>query len=196
MNAPEPTRPLYETGSASYRYIVVLVLATAYMLNYLDRQILSVLAEPVKQDLGLSDTQLGMLTGLMFALFYTVFGIPIGVLADRWNRVRIIAISCGVWSAFTAASGLATNFVTLALARIGVGVGEAGCSPPSYSIISDYFPPDQGAGRLPSTYLGSPLAVLWAQWPPAGLRWSLGGALPSSWWVCWGSYLHPSSYGW
>lgn len=160
MNAPEPTRPLYETGSASYRYIVVLVLATAYMLNYLDRQILSVLAEPVKQDLGLSDTQLGMLTGLMFALFYTVFGIPIGVLADRWNRVRIIAISCGVWSAFTAASGLTTNFVTLALARIGVGVGEAGCSPPSYSIISDYFPPDQRGRALAIYVLGVPAGSL------------------------------------
>ena len=139
---------------------MVFVLAFAYMLNYLDRQILSVLAEPVKQDLGLSDTQLGMLTGLMFALFYTIFGIPIGALADRWNRVRIIAVSCGIWSLFTAASGLATNFATLALARIGVGIGEAGCSPPSYSIISDYFPPERRGGALALYVLGVPAGSL------------------------------------
>ncbi|KCZ99971.1 major facilitator transporter [Hyphomonas polymorpha PS728] len=160
MNTPVVSAPTDEAASTRYRYIVVFVLAFAYMLNYLDRQILSVLAEPVKQDLGLSDTQLGMLTGLMFALFYTVFGIPIGALADRWNRVRIIAISCGIWSVFTALSGLATNFVTLALARIGVGVGEAGCSPPSYSIISDYFPPERRGGALALYVLGVPAGSL------------------------------------
>lgn len=160
MNTPAVSTPTDQAVSTRYRYIVVFVLAFAYMLNYLDRQILSVLAEPVKQDLGLSDTQLGMLTGLMFALFYTVFGIPIGALADRWNRVRIIAISCGIWSVFTALSGLATNFVTLALARIGVGVGEAGCSPPSYSIISDYFPPERRGGALALYVLGVPAGSL------------------------------------
>jgi len=118
----------------------------------LDRQLLSILVEPIKHDLGLSDTQIGMLTGLMFALFYTFFGIPVAMIADRGNRTKLIAAACGIWSLFTALSGLAGGFITLALARIGVGIGEAGCSPPSYSIISDYFPPHK-RGRAIALYL-------------------------------------------
>lgn len=140
----------------AYRYLVVISLAVIYMFNFIDRQLLSVLAEPVKRDLGLSDTQLGMLTGLMFALFYTVFGIPVALLADRWRRVRLIALASGLWSLFTAASGLATSFLTLSLARVGVGIGEAGCSPPSYSIISDYFPPERRGRALAIYVLGVP----------------------------------------
>lgn len=144
----------------SYRYIVVLALAFVYMLNFLDRQILSILAEPIKRDLGLSDTQLGLLTGLAFAMFYTAFGIPVAALADRSNRVRIIALACGAWSFFTAISGLATGFFSLALARIGVGIGEAGCSPPSYSVLSDYFPPSQRGRALGLYVLGVPVGSL------------------------------------
>lgn len=143
-------------GEQRYRYVVVGMLAVTYMFNFVDRQLLSILAEPVKQDLGLSDTQLGLLTGLMFALFYTFFGIPVAYLADRWNRVKVVAISCGLWSLFTAASGAATSFLTLALARMGVGIGEAGCSPPSYSIISDYFPPNRRGRALALYVLGVP----------------------------------------
>ncbi|MFV3074942.1 spinster family MFS transporter [Niveispirillum fermenti] len=141
---------------ARYRYVVVAVLGFAYMLNFVDRQLLSILVEPVKQDLGLSDTQIGMLTGLMFALFYTFFGIPVAMIADRGNRTRLIAAACGIWSIFTALSGLATGFVSLALARIGVGIGEAGCSPPSYSIIADYFPAHKRGRALALYLLGVP----------------------------------------
>ena len=101
-----------------------------YTFNFIDRQILSILLEPIKQDLGLSDTALGMLTGFAFALFYATLGIPIARLADRGNRRNIIAGALTIWSVMTALSGLAQNFWHLLIARIGVGVGEAGCSPP------------------------------------------------------------------
>lgn len=143
-------------GSAAYPYIVVAALAFAYMLNFVDRQLLSILVEPIKADLGLNDTQIGLLTGLMFALFYTFFGIPVALLADRGHRVRLIAASCAIWSLFTALSGFAKGFASLAAARIGVGIGEAGCSPPSYSLISDYFPPHRRGGALALYVLGIP----------------------------------------
>jgi MFS family permease len=143
-----------------YAYVVVATLALAYTFNFLDRQFLSVLAEPVKRDLHLTDTQLGLLTGLMFALFYTAFGIPVAALADRTNRVRIIAVACGLWSLCTAACGFAGSFALLAVARIGVGVGEAGGSPPSYSIISDYFPPKRRGVALALYSLGVPFGTL------------------------------------
>jgi predicted MFS family arabinose efflux permease len=143
-----------------YRYRVAMSLCVVYTFNFLDRQFLSILAEPVKHELLLSDTQLGMLTGLMFALFYTLFGIPVSSLADRYNRVRIVAIACGLWSAFTAACGLATGFVSLAIARMGVGVGEAGGAAPSYSIISDYFPPQERGKGLAIFSLGVPIGTM------------------------------------
>lgn len=140
-------------------YFVTAILAGAYGLNFLDRQLLSILAEPVKTDLGLSDTQLGLLSGLTFAVFYTLFGIPVAWLADRSNRVRIIVAACTLWSLFTATCGLAQNFMQLALSRVGVGVGEAGGSPPSYSIIADYFPPERRGGALAIYSLGVPLGT-------------------------------------
>jgi MFS family permease len=150
---PQPTT---DRRSPRYRYVVVGSLWLVYTLNFVDRQILAILAEPIGRDLNLSDTQLGMLTGLMFALFYTLFGIPVAMLADRKNRIRLIAASCALWSFFTILSGGARSFGELALARIGVGIGEAGCSPPSYSILSDYFPPEQ-RGRAFAIYaLGVP----------------------------------------
>lgn len=118
------------------------------MLNFLDRQVISILAEPIKQDLGLSDTQLGLMTGLSFALFYTTLAIPVAALADRWNRSWIIAIAIAIWSFMTVLCGLANNFLQLFLARVGVGIGEAGSGPASHSLIADIFPPERRAGAL------------------------------------------------
>jgi MFS family permease len=147
---PQPSEASTSPGLASaqarsthYRYAVLMVLMLVYAFNFLDRQILSILNEPIKNELRLSDSEMGLLQGLAFALFYTTFGIPIAWLADRFNRVRIIAISCALWSLCSAACGLVGNFAQLALARIGVGVGEAGGSPPAHSIISDYFAPSE-----------------------------------------------------
>ncbi|MHA3842368.1 spinster family MFS transporter [Sphingomonas aestuarii] len=130
------------------------LLTVTYFFSYMDRQILAILQELIKDDLGLSDTQLGMLTGLAFAVFYAGLGIPVARLADRMNRKNIIAISLTVWSAMTAACGLAQNFIQLLLFRIGVGVGEAGSSPPSHSIIADLYPPEKRAGAMAIYSLG------------------------------------------
>jgi predicted MFS family arabinose efflux permease len=146
--------------SDRYRYGVAISLCVVYTFNFLDRQFLSILAEPVKHALLLTDTQLGMLTGLMFALFYTMFGIPVSALADRYNRVRIVSIACALWSAFTGACGLATGFVSLAIARMGVGVGEAGGTAPSYSIICDYFRPEERGVGLAIFSLGVPIGTM------------------------------------
>jgi len=143
-------------SATGYSYFVAAFLAIVYTLNFLDRQIISILAEPIRKDLNLTDTQLGMLGGIAFALFYTTFGIPVAYLADRTNRVRIIAAACALWSLFTVLCGTATNFVTFALYRMGVGVGEAGGSPPSYSLISDYFPPEKRGTGLALYSLGVP----------------------------------------
>lgn len=147
-------------ASSSYRYLVVAMLMLIYTLNFLDRQIISILAEPIRKDLNLTDTQLGMLGGLAFAAFYTTFGIPVAWLADRGRRVWIISGACGLWSLFTALCGSATNFLQLALLRMGVGVGEAGGSPPSYSLISDYFPPERRGTALALYSLGVPLGSM------------------------------------
>ncbi|MBU6395497.1 MAG: MFS transporter [Sphingomonadales bacterium] len=148
---------------------VVVLLSVVYTFNYMDRQLLAILSEPVRTEMHLSYTQIGMLTGLTFALFYTTCGIPLAWLADHTNRVRLIAIALSVWSLFSAACGLATNFTTLALARIGVGVGEAGGSPPAYSLISDYFPPERRGGALAIYALGIPVG--------AGLGSALGASI-------------------
>jgi MFS family permease len=142
-----------------YPYLVLGVLLVVYVLNYLDRQLVSILAEPIKADLGLSDTQLGLVTGFMFALFYTTFGVPVAWLADRARRTTIVAVACGLWSLFTGACGLAGNFVHLMLARIGVGVGEAGGVPPSYTILADYFPPRRRGLAMGLYALGIPLGT-------------------------------------
>lgn len=134
--------------SDRYRNYVLGVLFVVLMLNFLDRQVISILAEPIKQDLGLSDTQLGLMTGLSFALFYTTLAIPVAALADRWNRSWIIAIAIAIWSLMTVLCGLANNFIQLFLARVGVGVGEAGSGPASHSLIADMFPPERRAGAL------------------------------------------------
>lgn len=133
------------------------ILVVVYTFNFIDRQIVGILAIPIKADLGLSDTQLGVMGGLAFALFYTVLGIPVAMLADRSNRTWIMTIALTVWSAMTAACGLAQNFWQLFLARLGVGIGEAGGVAPAYSLIADYFPPGQRARALSVYSFGIPI---------------------------------------
>jgi len=146
--------------SSGYRYLVVWLLVVVYTLNFLDRQLVSVLAEPIRKDLHLTDTQLGMLGGIYFAAFYTFFGIPVGWLADRTKRIWIMSGACAMWSLFTMGCGLAGNFLQLAIMRMGVGIGEAGGSPPSYSLISDYFPPKERGTGLAIYSLGVPLGSM------------------------------------
>jgi predicted MFS family arabinose efflux permease len=146
-------KPLSE-GYVRYALWMLLII---YTLNFVDRQIVAILAEPIREDLGLTDTQLGLLGGLAFAFFYTVLGIPIARYAERGNRVGIISTAVVVWSGFTALSGMAHNFTQLLLARIGVGVGEAGCTPPAHSLISDYVPPERRASALAFYSMGVPV---------------------------------------
>ncbi|ATE64698.1 MFS transporter [Rhizorhabdus dicambivorans] len=145
---------------ASYGRYVLWMLLIINFLAFLDRQILNILAEPIKQELKLSDTQLGLLTGLAFAFLYTFLGLPIARLAERANRVGIIGISLAIWSAFTIACGFANSYAQLALARVGVGVGEAGCSPASHSLISDYVPREKRASALGFYSMGVPLGTM------------------------------------
>ena len=128
--------------------------------NYMDRYMLAVLLPAIKADLQLSDTEIGFITGLAFTLFYATMGIPIARLADRYSRKHIIAIALTVWSAMTAVCGLAQNFVQLAVARVMVGVGEAGASPPSHSLIADLFPVEKRARALSIYALGAPVGIL------------------------------------
>ncbi|HEX8302248.1 MFS transporter [Sphingomonas sp.] len=136
------------------RTLTLALLTLTYFFSYMDRQILAILQELIKKDLHLSDTQLGLLSGLAFAIFYATLGIPVARLADRANRRNIVAISLAIWSVMTAAGGLAQNFTQLLIARIGVGIGEAGSSPPSHSIIADLYPPDRRAGAMGVYSLG------------------------------------------
>ena len=141
-------------ASPAYRYYALGVLTLAYVSSHVDRNIVGIVAEAIKQDLGLSDSQIGFMSGLAFAIFYATLGIPIAMLADRTNRRNIIAIAVTIWSVMTAACGLAGNFWQLALARIGVGIGEAGSSPPSHSMIADLFPKEQRSGAMAIYALG------------------------------------------
>lgn len=127
--------------SERYRRYVIWLLFVIYALNFVDRQILTILIQPIKQEFGLSDTQLGLLGGIAFAALYSTLGIPIARVADKRNRVNIITAALLVWSSFTALTGFARSFTHLLLARVAVGIGEAGCSPTAYSLIGDYFEP-------------------------------------------------------
>jgi predicted MFS family arabinose efflux permease len=142
--------------------VLLWTLLVIYILNFLDRQIVNILAEPISRDLGLSDFQIGLMTGLAFALFYTLLGIPIARYADRpkSNRVGLIAIALAIWSGMTAISGLAQNFTQLLLARIGVGVGEAGCTPAAMSLITDSVPKEKRASAIGFYGLGVPIGSL------------------------------------
>jgi predicted MFS family arabinose efflux permease len=141
----------------AYSLVLLLVI---YIVNNVDRQIMNVLVEPVKTDLGLSDGQIGWLIGGSFALFYTVAGFPIARLADRGNRRNIIAVSLVVWSAMTVVCGFARTFPQLLAARIGVGIGEAGCTPPAHSMLSDTFPLERRATAISVYGLGVPIGML------------------------------------
>ena len=142
--------------------VMLFALLLVYILNFLDRQIVNILAEPIKRDLGLSDTQLGLLAGPAFAVFYAVLGIPIARYADRagTNRVWLISLCLAVWSAMTAICGVAQNFLQLALARVGVGVGEAGCTPAAHSLIADSVPPEKRSSAIAFFGLGIPIGGL------------------------------------
>jgi MFS family permease len=143
--------------SDAYRRYALSLLVVVYVFNFIDRQILNILAEAIRVDLGLSDTALGFLGGIAFAVFYTFAGIPIARWADRGSRRSIIALGLLVWSGMTAVSGLARSFTQLALARVGVGLGEAACSPPAHSLLSDYYPPERRGTAFSIYALGIPI---------------------------------------
>ena len=157
---PDPSAMRTPYERAGYRYYVLGVLTLVYAFNFIDRQLLVILQEPIKAELGLSDTQLGLLTGFAFALFYVVCGIPIARWADKGVRRSIIALALTVWSGMTAISGLTQNYLQLLLARVGVGVGEAGGSPPAHSMISDIFDRKHRATALAIYSVGIYIGIL------------------------------------
>jgi len=140
-----------------YRYAVLAMLTLTYTFNFLDRQILGILKEPIKRDLGLSDTELGLMGGLAFAMLYSTVAVPVAWAADRMRRTWIITVALALWSGFTMLCGAATGFWSLFLARLGVGFGEAGGVAPAYSLVGDYFPPAQRARALAAYSFGIPL---------------------------------------
>jgi len=150
-------QPMHAPG---YRAWMMTLLVAVYASSSLDRLIIAVLGPAIKADLRISDLQFGLLGGIAFAFLYTAFGIPVARLADRRNRIVIVSIATAVWSAMTALCGLAANFTQLLLLRIGVGLGEAGCSPPCYSLISDQYPPRMRAGAIAILGLGVPLGSM------------------------------------
>lgn len=204
-NPPVPDRPVPDKVEP-YAWYVLGLLMLVYVLNFIDRQMLTILAVDLKRDLHITDSQFGFLYGTAFGVFYALFGIPLGKLADRWSRVSLLASGLAVWSAMTALSGLARNFTQLGIARIGVGVGEASASPAAYSLIADYFPPRRRATALSiysaglylgggvSLGIGSTIAVGWnrhfagavppfglAGWQVAFLALGLPGVLLALW---------------
>jgi len=146
-------------SNATRRYALLLI-ATVYVFNFIDRQILAILLPAIKLEFGVDDWVLGFLSGSAFALFYATLGVPIALLADRWNRRNLIAISLTIWSAMTALSGYAGNVVHLALARIGVGIGEAGYAPPAHSMIADYYPPEKRSTAMGIFTLGISMGIM------------------------------------
>jgi MFS family permease len=156
-------------ASAKRAWYAVAVLTVAYVFSLLDRQILSLLVVPIRRDLHISDTQMSFLMGISFAVFYTMFGFPIGRLADSRSRRNIITAGVASWSLFTAGCGLASSYVRLFLMRMGVGVGEAALSPPAYSLLSDYFAPQRRAMALSVYGVGATFG--------AGLAMIVGGII-------------------
>lgn len=163
-----------------YSWYVLGVLVVVYILNFIDRQIVSILAIDIKQDLDLTDSDMGFLGGAAFAVFYALFGIPLGRLADNWSRVKLLSIGLTLWSTMTALSGFARNQLTLSFARMGVGIGEATASPTAYSLISDYFPKRQRATAIAiyssglyigggiSLFIGAKIVEYWTATYPDG----------------------------
>ena len=163
------------TLSVSARRYSLAVLVIVYTFNFIDRQILAILLPAIKAEFLVDDWVLGFLVGTSFAVFYATLGMPIALLADRWNRRNLIAAALAIWSIMTALSGVAANVVQLALARIGVGIGEAGCSPPAHSMISDYYPPEKRATAMGIFTVGISAGIMIAYlsggWLAANLGW-------------------------
>jgi len=153
--ASRPPAMAARPGKAAW--VALAILCFIYVLNFLDRQLLSILAKPIRDELGLSHTQLGLISGLYFAIFYCVISIPVAWFADRSNRVKVLSFACALWSAATVACGMANTYPQLAIARMTVGLGEAGGVPPSYAIISDYFPPGTRGTALGLFNVGPPI---------------------------------------
>ncbi|MHA6721948.1 spinster family MFS transporter [Sphingomonas sp. RS2018] len=175
-----------DSGRRPGANVVLAMLLLVYTFNFLDRQILGILAQPIKADLGLTDAQFGAVGGLAFALLYSVLGVPLAMLADRTSRSAVIAGSLAVWSGFTALCGVATGYWQLFLFRLGVGVGEAGGVAPSYALIADYFPPEKRARALAVYSLGVPVGLAcgtllgayiaaWVDWRTAFLVMGVAG---------------------
>ena len=165
----DPKKP-----TKGYRSFALILLTVVYGFNFIDRQIVGILAPFIQKDLGLTNTELGLLIGLAFAIFYTLVAIPIAWLADRYNRVNILSLALATWSGFTALTGLAGNFIQIGIARMGVGIGEAGGSPPSHSIISDMYPKEERASALGVYSMGIPLGIMAAYFATAMLMGSSG----------------------
>jgi MFS family permease len=157
------------SSSGAYAWYVVVVLTLCYMLSFIDRQILSLLVIPIQRDLGASDTRMGLLQGLAFAIFYALAGLPLGRIVDTRNRRNLVMAGVAVWSVLTSACSLARSFLSLFMARMGVGVGEAALNPAAFSIISDYFPPERLATATSVFYLGALIG--------SGLAFALGGTI-------------------
>jgi MFS family permease len=180
-------QPQAAKNASPYAWYVLGILFLVYVLNFVDRQIISILAEDIKRDLGLRDDEIGFLYGTAFGVFYSLFGIPIGRLADNWHRGRLMVIGLALWSTMTAVSGLSKNFGQLAAARVGVGIGEATASPAAYSLISDWFPKRLRATALSiysaglyvgggvSLFIGGLIVQNWNRAYPGGGPWGLVG---------------------
>jgi len=168
-------------GSPSYRGYVLILLALVYTLNFIDRNLLSVIAQPVINAFNLSDTEYGFLNGPPFAIFYALMGIPIAIAADRYNRVVIIALCIAIWSVMAALCGFATSFLFLLVARIGVAIGEAGCTPPANSLIGDYFKPSSRANALGIYAMGVTIGAALANAFGGPIATNLTGANVEQW---------------
>lgn len=168
------TQPAKALSNSARRYSLA-VLVVVYTFNFIDRQILAILLPAIKAEFMVDDWVLGFLVGTSFAVFYATLGMPIALLADRWNRRNIVAAALAIWSVMTALSGIAANVGQLALARIGVGIGEAGCSPPAHSMISDYYPPEKRATAMGIFTVGISagimIAYLGGGWIAENLGW-------------------------
>lgn len=156
---PRETAVSNPARSGPRAWATLIILCFVYVLNFLDRQLLSILAKPIQDTLGITDSQLGLIGGLYFAFFYCFISIPVGWLADKTNRVKVLSAACAIWSAATLACGLARTYPQLVIARMTVGVGEAGGVPPSYAIITDYFPPGRRGTALSIFNLGPPIGM-------------------------------------
>src|ERR1700761_8746670 len=170
---PQPALPLV---SAAYRRYALWLLLLIYVVNFIDRQVINILAEPIRNDLHLADWQVGLLSRFAFGIVYTFLGFPLARAADRGHRGYIIAACLGAWSLFTGACGFAQNFGQLVAARAGVGIGEAGCTPTSHALIADYTPKEKRASALSFYAMGTPLGSL--------LGLAIGGGVSD--YFCWG----------